>query len=144
MNNKDGEAKERMGPVNFIFTLFGGLIVLLFAGSSLFFIKQGHMPSYYIFDKSTVSEFSIDGSVMYFNEKDNTAEFKIEFNEPPKIKKTDKIDVYYNYKRGLVYIYINEEIAYDKFSDLALTETILDEKTGLFVSRGVKNIKEMN
>lgn len=142
MNNKNGENKERMGPVNFILTLFGALILLLFAASSLFFIKQGHMPSYYMFDKRTVSEFSIDGTVMHFKVKDNQADFKIEFNEPPNIKKTDKIDVYYNYKQGVFFININEKIAYNTTSDLKLTETILDKKTGLFISRGLQNIKE--
>lgn len=158
MENQESEVIAPMGFFNFIIVFMGIAILSLFAISSLFFMAKGVPNSYYVtkysvsdfsvtdnvlrFNKENVQEFSLGENVSTFNVKGVSVDYTIEFDEPPVIQKTDKIDLYYNSKAKFVYLYINNELIYNQFSDLTFIMSTGSKEDGTFSSKVIKNIKD--
>jgi hypothetical protein len=141
MENQESSNPRTSGIFSLIFLIGGIICVSFFAASSLFFLKKGHMPSYYISDAASVSDFSIVDNTMNFKLTGYPNDYTIEFNEPPAIQKTDKLKVELNSNQGYIQVYVNEKLTYDKSSDMTFTEIARNPDTGKVVYSVIKNIK---
>lgn len=157
MEDKEGHAPESMGIFNFIIVIMGCALIAFFAVSSLFSMGKDVPNSYYVtkysvsdfsltdniisFHKENVQDFVLGENVITFNMKGVSVDYTIEFDEPPIIQKTDKIDLYYNRKEKNVYLYINDKMAYNEFSNLTFTMKKGNKEDGSFASKVIKNIK---